>query len=467
LGSELKSTADAAGHAVAAQALTKRYGRRRGVQEVSFSVRHGEICALLGPNGAGKTTTMRLLVGLSRPDRGAARLLGQPSRLAADVLARVGVLIDGPAFVPHLSGLNNLRLLWRAGGRAWPPPALDGGLALAGLGPAIDRKVKAYSTGMRQRLALVQALMGDPEVLVLDEPANGLDPGEVRALREHLAGLAHDGAAILVSSHLVAEVEVLASHVVVIDGGAAVAAIPVLAGLTTASQAGGRNGTQVGLYGAASFSALNHAAASLQFIASLPLALVVALLGSALGAADRDWGTLRYLYVQPVSRGRLLLGKWTALAVCCGLATACVLVAALLVGLAVFGWHPFHRLGAASLSSVPAAGRLLAAGGYVTVCMLSIGTIALALGFMLPGPAEALGVSVALVVIANILDGQAWLHTLAAVLPVHYWQRWTHLLEGSAGAAAGLATGTAVQAAAVAIALGLAWAVLTRRDPAA
>jgi ABC-2 type transport system permease protein len=247
----------------------------------------------------------------------------------------------------------------------------------------------------------------------------------------------------------------------------ALAAIPILFGMATASEAGGRNGTEVGFYGAAPFSALNHAAASLQFTASLPLALVVALLGSALGAADRDWGTLRYLYVRPVSRRRLLVGKWLALAVCCALATACVLVAALLIGLVVFGWHPFHRLGAVSVPSVPATGRLLAAGGYVTVCMLSIGTIALALGFMLPGPAEALGASVAFVVVSNILDGRASLHALATALPVHYWQRWTQLLDGSAGANGGLATGIAAQAAAIAIAIGLAWAVLTRRDPAA
>jgi ABC-2 type transport system permease protein len=190
----------------------------------------------------------------------------------------------------------------------------------------------------------------------------------------------------------------------------------------------------------------------------------VALLGSALGAADRDWGTLRYLYVQPVSRLRLVAGKWAALAVCCALATACVLVAAVVVGLAVFGWHPFHRLGSASLSSATAAARLLEAGGYVTACMLSIGTIALALGLLLPGPAEALGASVAFVVIANILDGQASLHAVAAALPVHYWERWTHLLEGGG---AGLATGLAVQAAATAIALGAAWLVLACRDPAA
>ncbi len=206
--------------AVSAEALTKRYGSRRGVQDVSFVVGAGEVCALLGRNGAGKTTTMRLLVGLSRADRGRACLLGQPVALAAGVLARVGVMIDGPGFVPHLSGLSNLRLLWRAAGRTWPPPALESSLELAGLGVAIDRKVKSYSMGMRQRLMLVQALMSSPDVLVLDEPANGLDPAEVRALREHLAAMATAGAAILISSHLLAEVELLASHVVLLDDGA-------------------------------------------------------------------------------------------------------------------------------------------------------------------------------------------------------------------------------------------------------
>jgi ABC-type multidrug transport system ATPase subunit len=146
--------------AVSAEGLSKRYGSHRGVQDVSFTVGAGEVCALLGRNGAGKTTTMRLLVGLSGSDRGSARLLGQPVGLAAGVLARVGVMIDGPGFVPHLSGLSNLKLVWRAAGREWPPPALEQSLALAGLEPAIDRRVKTYSMGMRQRLMLAQALMG-------------------------------------------------------------------------------------------------------------------------------------------------------------------------------------------------------------------------------------------------------------------------------------------------------------------
>jgi ABC-type multidrug transport system ATPase subunit len=208
--------------AVAAQGLSKSYGRHRAIEDVSFNVERGQICGLLGPNGAGKTTTMRLLVGLSRPGRGTAQLLGEPSRLAARVLARVGVAIDGPAFVPHLSGRRNLELTWRAGSRRWPPPALRSSLELAGLGDALDRKVKGYSMGMRQRLMLAQALMGDPEVLILDEPANGLDPGEVRTLREHLRRLAADGAAILISSHVLAEIELLATHCVVMNEGAVI-----------------------------------------------------------------------------------------------------------------------------------------------------------------------------------------------------------------------------------------------------
>jgi ABC-type multidrug transport system ATPase subunit len=210
--------------AVTAHGLSKSYGRRRAITGVSFAVERGQICGLLGPNGAGKTTTMRVLVGLSRPDGGTARLLGEPSRLAAGVLARVGVAIDGPAFVPHLSGRRNLELAWRAGSRRWPPPALGPSLELAGLGEALDQKVKGYSMGMRQRLMLAQALMGAPEVLILDEPANGLDPGEVRRLREYLRRLAGDGAAVLISSHVLAEIELLATHCVVMNDGSVITA---------------------------------------------------------------------------------------------------------------------------------------------------------------------------------------------------------------------------------------------------
>jgi ABC-type multidrug transport system ATPase subunit len=170
---------------------------------------------------------MRMLVGLSTLDAGSATILDRPVGLGADVLRHVGVLIDGPAFVPHLSGAGNLKFLWAATRRPWPPPALDAALELAGLGAAIDRKVKGYSMGMRQRLMLAQALMRAPDVLILDEPANGLDPAEVRALREHLAALAHDGATVLVSSHQLAEVQQLATHIVVLNRGRLVTAGPL------------------------------------------------------------------------------------------------------------------------------------------------------------------------------------------------------------------------------------------------
>jgi len=200
-------------------AVSKHYGRQIAVDRLTFTVEPGQICALLGPNGAGKTSTMRMLVGLAKPDTGAVHIADMQVTLGAAVLQRVGVLIDGPAFVPHLTGTANLKLLWAATRQQWPPPGLADALDLAGLGPAIDRKVKGYSTGMKQRLILAQALMRQPQVLILDEPATGLDPAEVRALRQQLAAHAAAGATVLISSHQLAEVQQLASHLVVMNHG--------------------------------------------------------------------------------------------------------------------------------------------------------------------------------------------------------------------------------------------------------
>jgi ABC-2 type transport system ATP-binding protein len=203
--------------------LTKRFGAVHAVQDLSFVVEPGQICGLLGPNGAGKTTTVRMLVGLIRANQGRARLLGEDMRPSAPVLRRVGLLVEKPAFVPYLSGMRNLQLHWAAGGDPWPPIGLDEAIDLANLGTAIDRKVRGYSQGMRQRLGIAQAVMHRPELLVLDEPTNGMDPAETRRMRVGLAELSARGATVLLSSHLLAEVEQVCSHVLVVDNGTLVA----------------------------------------------------------------------------------------------------------------------------------------------------------------------------------------------------------------------------------------------------
>jgi len=209
---------------IEADHLSKHFGGVQAVTDLSFTVDHGEVCGLLGPNGAGKTTTVRMMVGLIRPDAGSASLFGEPMHPGSPILRRVGLLVEKPAFVPYLSGMRNLRLHWCAGGDPWPPPALDEALDLADLGDAIHRKVKGYSQGMRQRLGLAQALMNRPELLVLDEPTNGLDPAETRRIRVALGQISARGTTVLLSSHLLAEVEQVCSHALVIDHGSLVAA---------------------------------------------------------------------------------------------------------------------------------------------------------------------------------------------------------------------------------------------------
>ena len=203
------------------------------MDRVSFDVRRGDICGLLGPNGAGKSTTIRMLLGLVRPNHGEARLLGEPVVPGAPVLRRVGALVEEAALYPFLTGRRNLQLYQRAGGggRA-PDDDIERALALAGLGRASERKVKTYSHGMRQRLAIAQAMLGDPEVLVLDEPTTGLDPSGIRETRELLRDLAAHGTAILLSSHLLAEVELACTTVVVMGSGRVIARSSVAEMLT-------------------------------------------------------------------------------------------------------------------------------------------------------------------------------------------------------------------------------------------
>jgi ABC-2 type transport system ATP-binding protein len=205
--------------------LSKRFGADvLAVDDLSFAVERGQVCGLLGPNGAGKTTCLRMLLGLIRPTAGETRLFGETVVPGSAQLRRLGALIESSAFVPHLSGMRNLRLWWEAGGDKWSDADLEQALAIADLGTAIDRKVKTYSQGMRQRLGLARVLLGRPEVLVLDEPTNGLDPGEMREVRQLVRRVAEAGATVLFSSHVLAEVEQICTHAVVMDKGQLVAA---------------------------------------------------------------------------------------------------------------------------------------------------------------------------------------------------------------------------------------------------
>ncbi|MEV8588131.1 alpha/beta fold hydrolase [Streptomyces sp. NPDC051180] len=209
--------------------LSKKYagGDRYSVRDLSFRVEQGQVLGLLGPNGAGKTTTLRMLMGLITPDEGEIRVFGQAIRPGAPVLSRVGAFVEGAGFLPHLSGRENLDLYWKATGRPAEDAHVDEALRIADLGSALERAVRTYSQGMRQRLALAQAMLGLPDLLILDEPTNGLDPPQIREMREVMIRYAAGGRTVIVSSHLLAEVEQSCTHLVVMDRGRLVQAGPV------------------------------------------------------------------------------------------------------------------------------------------------------------------------------------------------------------------------------------------------
>jgi ABC-2 type transport system ATP-binding protein len=197
--------------------LTKRFGSTLAVDDLTFSVKPGTVTGFLGPNGAGKSTTMRAILGLVTPTAGSTTVLGRQYRELDEPVRRVGVLLETFDAHPGRSGRNHLRVLALAGGIT--RSRVDEVLALVDLGQASRRRVKGYSLGMRQRLGLAAALLGDPEVLVLDEPANGLDPQGIRWLRDFLRTLAGEGRTILVSSHVLAEVAQTVDEVVIIHRG--------------------------------------------------------------------------------------------------------------------------------------------------------------------------------------------------------------------------------------------------------
>jgi ABC-2 type transport system ATP-binding protein len=193
------------------------------VRDLSFEVRRGQVLGLLGPNGAGKTTSLRMLMGLIRPTEGRISVFGHAAGPGAPVLSRLGSFVEGTGLQPHLSGRDNLWLYWAATGRPAEDAHLEEALEVAGLGTAIDRPVRRYSQGMRQRVAIAQAMLGLPDLLVLDEPTNGLDPPQIHAMREVLRSYAATGRTVIVSSHLLSEIEQTCSHVVVMAKGRKIA----------------------------------------------------------------------------------------------------------------------------------------------------------------------------------------------------------------------------------------------------
>jgi ABC-2 type transport system ATP-binding protein len=214
--------------------LTKRFGSTLAVDRLSFTVARGSITGFLGPNGAGKSTTLRALLGLVRPSSGELRVEGQPYARLSDPLRTVGAVLEAESFHPARSGRNHLRVLAAAAGV--PAARVDEVLEEVELTRAARRRVGGYSLGMRQRLSVAGALLGTPGLLVLDEPANGLDPEGIRWLREFLRSFAAGGGTVLISSHVLAEVAQLADEVVIIHHGRLIAQEP-LAALT--ARAGG------------------------------------------------------------------------------------------------------------------------------------------------------------------------------------------------------------------------------------
>jgi ABC-2 type transport system ATP-binding protein len=220
---------------IAVEALTKRYGTVTAVDDLTFELIPGRITGFLGPNGAGKSTTMRLLLGLARPDSGRATINGRPYAKLRDPLRHVGALLDPNVFHPGRSGRTALRIAARPA--RIPGQRVEEVLELAGLGNAAHRRAGGYSQGMRQRLALAAALLGDPETLILDEPANGLDPEGVHWLRGLLRRLAAEGCTIFISSHLLAELAQTVDDVILSNQGRLVTAGPMAALLERADAA--------------------------------------------------------------------------------------------------------------------------------------------------------------------------------------------------------------------------------------
>jgi ABC-2 type transport system ATP-binding protein len=207
--------------AIEVAGLVKRYGAAKALDGMTFSVLYGQVAGFVGPNGAGKSTTMRVILGLDAPDQGSALVGGQPYGSLRHPLSHVGALLDAAALQPGRSARNHL--LWLAHSQGLGAGRVDAVVEQAGLGSVIRRKAGGYSLGMRQRLGIAAALLGDPPVLMMDEPFNGMDPEGIVWMRGFLRALAAEGRAVLVSSHLMSELQDSADHLVVVGRGKVIA----------------------------------------------------------------------------------------------------------------------------------------------------------------------------------------------------------------------------------------------------
>jgi ABC-2 type transport system ATP-binding protein len=203
------------------ESLTKRYGETVAVDDLTFSVEPGQVTGFVGPNGSGKSTTMRAILGLDTPDAGSARIAGRPYAELTHPLCEVGALLDASGVHPGLRGVDHLR--WLADSNALAPGRVPEVLTLVGLSGVGGRRIGTYSLGMRQRLGIAAALLGDPRVLLFDEPVHGLDPDGVRWIRDLMRSLAADGRTVLLSSHLMAEMALTADRLIIIGRGRMVA----------------------------------------------------------------------------------------------------------------------------------------------------------------------------------------------------------------------------------------------------
>jgi ABC-2 type transport system ATP-binding protein len=211
--------------AISVKNLSKRYGEVIAVNDASFEVPLGTICGFVGPNGSGKTTTIRMLLGLIKPSSGTGSIIGNSINHPEKYLQEVGAMIEGPAFYPALSGLENLKVLAKLGGI--PLERCQELLDLVDLGERGRDKYKTYSLGMKQRLGIAAALLPNPKLLVLDEPTNGLDPAGIQEIRDLLEKLAADGVTVFVSSHLLSELEMISKHLVMLRKGEVIFSGPI------------------------------------------------------------------------------------------------------------------------------------------------------------------------------------------------------------------------------------------------